>query len=54
MLVMTRPEIEGKYANDLKLQSMDSQEDSRDDAQPDCSEMVGFASLLSFEVVLQA
>ena len=32
---------------------MDSQEDSKDDAQSDCSEMVGFASLLSFEVMLQ-
>ena len=53
MLVMTQREIEGNDANDLKLQSRDSQDDSRDDAQPDCSEMVGFASLLSFEVVLQ-
>ena len=53
MLFMTQPEIEGNDANDLKLQSRDSQEDSKDDAQSDCSEMVGFASLLSFEVVLQ-
>ena len=53
MLVMTQPEIEGNDANDLKLQSRDSQEDSKDDAQSDCSEMVDFASLLSFEVVLQ-
>ena len=53
MLVMTQPEIEGNDANDLKLQSRDSQEDSKDDAQSDCSEMVGFASLLSFEVMLQ-
>ena len=45
MLVMTQPEIEGNDANDSKLQSRDSQEDSKDDAQPDCSEMVGFASL---------
>ena len=27
--------------NDSKLQSSDSQEDSKDDAQSDCSEMVG-------------
>ena len=53
MLVMTQPEIEGNDANDLKLQSRDSQEDSKDDAQSDCSEMIGFASLLSFEAVLQ-
>ena len=53
MLVMTQPEIEGNDANDLKLQSRDSQEDSKDDAQSDCSEGVGFASQLSFEVVLQ-
>ena len=45
LLVMTQPEIEGNDANDLKLQSRDSQEDSKDDAQSDCSEMVGFASL---------
>ena len=36
MLVMTQPEIEGSDANDLKLQSSDSQEDSKDDAQSDC------------------
>ena len=53
MLFMTQPEIEGNDANDLKLQSRDSQEDSKDDTQSDCSEMVDFASLLSFEVVLQ-
>ena len=53
MLVITQPEIEGNDAIDLKLQSKDSQEDSKYDAQSDCSEMVGFASLLSFEVVLQ-
>ena len=47
MLVMTQPEIVGNDANDLKLQSRDS------DAQSDCSVMVGFALLLSFEVVLQ-
>ena len=45
MLVMTQPEIEGNDASDLKLYSRDSQEDPNDDAQPDCSEMVGFASL---------
>ena len=45
MLVMTQPEIEGNDANDLKLQSRDSREDPKDDAQPYCSEMVGFASL---------
>ena len=45
MLVMTQPETEGNDANDLKPQSTDSHEDSKDDAQPDCSEMVGFASL---------
>ena len=37
MLVMTQPEIEGNVANDLKIQSSE-------DAQSDCSEMVGFAS----------
>ena len=31
--------------NDSKLQSSDSQEDSKDDAQSDCSEMVGLVSL---------
>ena len=31
-------------ANDSKLQSCDSQENSRDNAQSDCSKMVGFAS----------
>ena len=47
MLVMTQPgEIDGNNAtNDSKLQSSDSQEDSKDDAQSDCSEMVGFVSL---------
>ena len=40
-------------ANDSKLQSSDSQENSRDDAQFDCSEMVGFASPRSFEVILR-
>ena len=45
MLVKTQPEIEGNDANDLKLQSRDSQEDSKDDAQSYCSEMDGFASL---------
>ena len=40
-------------ANDSKLQSSDSQENSRDDAQSDCSKMVGFASPRSFEVILQ-
>ena len=40
-------------ANDSKLQSSDSQENSRDDAQSDCSETVGFASPRSFEVILQ-
>ena len=39
-------------ANNSKLQSSDSQENSRDDAQSDCSEMVGFASPRSFEVIL--
>ena len=52
MLFLTQPEIEGNDANDLKLQSRDSREDPKDDAPPDCSEMVGFASL-SFEVMLQ-
>ena len=45
MLFMTQPEIEGNDANDLKPQSRDSREDPKDDAQPDCSEMVGFVSL---------
>ena len=45
MLVMTQPKIEGNDAIDLKLQSRDSQEDSKDDAQSYCSEMDGFASL---------
>ena len=45
MLVMPQPEIEGNDAIDLKLQSRDSQEDSKDDAQSDCSEMVGFICL---------
>ena len=45
MLFMTQPEIEGNDANDLKLQSRDSREDPKDDAQPDFSEMAGFASL---------
>ena len=45
MLVIAQPEIEGNDANDLKLQSKDSQEDLKDDTQPYCSEMVGFASL---------
>ena len=31
-------------ANDSKLQSSDSQENSRDNAHSDCSKMVGFAS----------
>ena len=53
MLIMTQTEIEGNDANDLKLQSRDSQEDSKDDAESDCSEMVGFASLLSFEGAFQ-
>ena len=39
-------------ANDSELQSSDSQENSGDDAQSDCSEMVGFASPRSFEVIL--
>ena len=45
MLVMTQPEIDCNDANDLKLQSRDSREDPKDDAQPNFSEMVGFASL---------
>ena len=40
-------------ANDSKLQSSDSQENSRDDAQSDCSKMVGFGSPRSSEVILQ-
>ena len=40
-------------ANDSKLQSSDSQENTRNYAQSDCSEMVGFASPRSFEVILQ-
>ena len=40
-------------ANDSKLQSSDSQENSRDDAQSDCFEIVGFASPRSFEVIFQ-
>ena len=46
-LVMTQPgEIDGSGAtNDSKFQSSDSQEDSKDGAQSDCSEMVGFLSL---------
>ena len=40
-------------ANESKLPSSDSQENSRDDAQSDCFEMVGFASHRSFEVILQ-
>ena len=40
-------------ANDSKLQSSDLQKNSRDDAQSDCSEMAGFASPRSFEVILQ-
>ena len=44
---MTQPgEIDGNGAtNDSKLQSSDSQEDSKDDAQSDCSEMADFVSL---------
>ena len=44
---MTQPgEIDGSgETNDSKLQSSDSQEDSKDDAQSDCSEMIGFVSL---------
>ena len=52
---MTQPgELDGVMKhNDSKLQSSDSQENSRDDGQSDFSEMVGFASLRSFEVILQ-
>ena len=39
-------------ANDSKLQSSDSQKNSRDDTQSHCSKMVGFASPRSFEVIL--
>ena len=44
---MTQPgEIDNSGAtNDSKLQFSDSQEDSKDDAQSDFSEMVGFVSL---------
>ena len=50
MLVMTQPTQPGEIdvndaTNGSKLQSRDSQEDSKDDAQSDCSEMVGFVSL---------
>ena len=46
---MTQPgEIDGNE------ETNDSQENSRDDAQSDCSEMVGFGSLISFEVIFQA
>ena len=41
-------------ANDSKLQSSDPQENSRDNAQSDCSKVVGFASLRSCEVILPA
>ena len=48
MLVMTQPgEIDGNDATN------DSQENSRDDVQSDCSEMVGFGSLSSSEVIFQ-
>ena len=40
VLVMTEPEIEGIETNDLELQTCDSQDDSEDDAQADCSEMI--------------
>ena len=38
--VMTQPEIEGSETNDSELQTCDSQDDSEDDAQADCSEMI--------------
>ena len=53
MLVKTQPEIEGNDANDLKLQSRDSQEDSKDDAQPSCSEMVMLQTQPSKNVIVQ-
>ena len=37
VLVMTQPEIEGSETNDSELQTCDSQDDSEDDAQADCS-----------------
>lgn len=41
VLVLTRPEIKGSkaIANDSELQSCDSQDDSEDEAQEDCSEI---------------
>ena len=48
MLITTQPEIEGSDANDSEYQSSDSY----DDAQSDCSEMVGFVEC-SFEVMFQ-
>ena len=41
----TGPWIEGNDAIDLKLESSDSQENLKDDAQSDCSEMVAFILL---------
>ena len=53
VLVMTQPgEIDGSDATNVsKLQSSDSQEDSKDDEQSDCSELAGFVSLQHFAVL---
>lgn len=53
-LVMTQPEIKGSkaIANDSELQSCDSQDDSEDEAQEDCSEIGSVKR--SFEVLFQA
>ena len=54
VLVMTQPEIKGSKAitNDSELQSCDSQDDSEDEAQEDCSEIGSVKR--SFEVLFQA
>lgn len=54
VLVLTRPEIKGSkaIANDSELQSCDSQDDSEDEAQEDCSEIGSVKR--SFEVLFQA
>lgn len=48
---MTQPEMEGSDANDSNLQSSESQDDTKDDAQSVCIEMAGFVKR-SFQVIL--
>ena len=51
---MTQPgEIDGVTKQMTQSLNPDRQENSRDDAQSDCSEMIGFASPRSFEVILR-